>query len=233
MRVGAAAHGAADNHEDAAFYAVDVGAARCAGTRRHETKDTCRRDRGGHALRPRIRGVWTHGGWAGPKALETGDGVRDHRSRVGSSCRRRQRVRSPLLAGATADEALSGLAEVVESGSDDLREVAESYLAQTNAFKDADKDRLLHHPSGEIDFDTFVRIRLGELVVHGWDLASAVGHAPALDAVVVSALWFRVQGHVDAMRSMGVYGLGATGERAQDAATEERLLDAFGRRSRG
>lgn len=138
-----------------------------------------------------------------------------------------------LLAGATADEALSGLTEVVESGSDDLQEVAESCLAQTNAFKDADEDRLLHHPSGDIDFDTFVGFRLGELVVHGWDLASAVGHAPALDAVVVSALWLRVQGHVDAMRSMGVYGLGATGERTQDAAIEERLLDAFGRRSRG
>lgn len=135
-----------------------------------------------------------------------------------------------LLAGATADEAVSGLDEVVCTGPDLVRAVAESCTAQTNAFTNADEALRLHHPTGEIDFDTFVRFRLGELLVHGWDLARATGHSADFDAVVVRGLWTRVQGNVDAMRSMGAYGQGARGDRADDSSVEERLLDAFGRR---
>ena len=65
-----------------------------------------------------------------------------------------------LLAGATADEALSGLTEEADTANSDLlQQVVESCAAQTNAFKTADQDRLLHHPSGEIDFETFDRFR--------------------------------------------------------------------------
>lgn len=66
--------------------------------------------------------------------------------------------------------------------------------------------RLLHHPIGDIEYDTFVRFRVGELVVHGWDLAVAAGLNPTLDPDTVEDLWRRVEPYQDQMRAMGSYG---------------------------
>ena len=90
-----------------------------------------------------------------------------------------------------------------------------SCAAQTEAFAAADRARALHHPRGDIDFDTFVRFRLGELVVHGWDIAVAAGIDPELDPDVVHDLWTRVEPHQDEMRAMG----GAYGEGAPDLSS--------------
>jgi hypothetical protein len=89
---------------------------------------------------------------------------------------------------------------------------------------------VLHHPSGDISVDTFVRFRLGELVVHAWDLAVGAGLDPSLDPAVVEGLWVLVEPHLDEMRSMGTFGDGASGNLPEDASTQTRLLDAFGRR---
>ena len=135
-----------------------------------------------------------------------------------------------LLCGETADEAVAALDRITDAHGDLLQQVVDSCLAQTLAFKRADTTRLLHHPSGDIDYDTFVRFRLGELVIHGWDIAVAAGIDAAFEDVVVRELWLRVAPHVEHMRSMGTYGASSTGALPPDAADEERLLDAFGRR---
>jgi uncharacterized protein (TIGR03086 family) len=134
-----------------------------------------------------------------------------------------------LLAGASAAEATAGL-DADHLGDDPLFAVSASCKSQWSAFAGAAEDRVLHHPSGDISVDTFVRFRLGELVVHAWDLAVGGGLDPSLDPAVVEGLWVLVEPHLDEMRSMGTFGDGASGSPPQDAPTQTRLLDAFGRR---
>ena len=75
-----------------------------------------------------------------------------------------------LLAGAPAAEATAAL-DADHLRDDPLFAVSASCGSQWSTFAGADEDRVLHHPSGDISVDTFVRFRLGELVVHAWDLA--------------------------------------------------------------
>ena len=138
-----------------------------------------------------------------------------------------------LLAGASADDARRGIDDV---RLDDLapgpaaEQVRASCAAQTAAFAAADPTRVLHHPSGDIDLPTFVRFRLGELVVHGWDVARALGADASLEPVSAAYLWELVEPHVEEMRAMGAYGEGARERLPEDASLDARLLDAFGRR---
>jgi uncharacterized protein (TIGR03086 family) len=135
-----------------------------------------------------------------------------------------------LLAGATADEARAGI-DGIRLGSDPEAQVSASCAAQTRAFATADRTRPLHHPSGDIDFDTFVWFRLGELVVHCWDVAAGADLDRRLDPETVQALLGMVAGATEQMRALGGYGSGPSARLPADASAQERLLDAFGRRT--
>ncbi|MFI5707687.1 maleylpyruvate isomerase family mycothiol-dependent enzyme [Kribbella sp. NPDC051620] len=137
-----------------------------------------------------------------------------------------------LLAGASAVEAVAGL-DADQLGDNPLATLTCSCEAQEQAFATADQALVLHHPSGDISYDTFVRFRAGELVVHAWDIAVGAGLDPTLDPAVVSALWTIVEPHVDSMRAMGTYGPGASNTLPPDASPQSLLLDAFGRRPAG
>ena len=135
-----------------------------------------------------------------------------------------------LLAGASAAEATAGL-DADHLGADPLLALSTSCADQRAAFATADERRALHHPIGDISVATFERFRLGELVVHAWDVAVGAGLDPSLDRHVVEGLWELVTPHLDEMRSMGTYGDGASGELPPDAPTQVKLLDAYGRRA--
>jgi len=141
-----------------------------------------------------------------------------------------------LLGGASADGARAGI-DRVRVRAEPIRQVKTSCAAQARAFSEADRGRLLPHPSGDIDYDAFVCIRLGELVVHSWDIAVATSPEPAsmprLDPAAVADLWHRMQRHRDRMRQLGSYGDGRRPALAAGASLQERLLDAFGRRADG
>lgn len=128
-----------------------------------------------------------------------------------------------LLAGASALEAT---ADLDTPPADRLEAVRTTCASQLEAFAGADRSRLLHHPSRDIDYPTFVRFRLGELVVHGWDLTVGADQGRGLDPPLAEGLWALVEPHLDEMRAMGTYGAGATGT---PATIEARLLDAYGR----
>lgn len=135
-----------------------------------------------------------------------------------------------LLAGASAAEATAGL-DGDTLGDDPQHAASPSGSDQQAAFKAAAPDALYHHPSGDISLETFLRFRLGELVVHAWDIAVGAGLDPNLDAAVNEELWAMVEPHLEEMRAMGTYGDGASAELPADASVQSRVLDAFGRRS--
>lgn len=133
-----------------------------------------------------------------------------------------------LLAGASAAEATAGL-DGDQLESDPVLAVSTSCESQRAAFA-APRHPMLHHPSGEITVQTFLRFRLGELVVHAWDVAVGAGLDPSLDPAVVERLWAMVEPHLEEMRGMGTFGDGASGSLPADAPLQTLLLDAFGRR---
>lgn len=134
-----------------------------------------------------------------------------------------------LLSGASAAEATANL-DTDQLGADPLAALATSCEAQRAAFATADNDRPLHHPSGDITFDTFVRFRLGDLVVHAWDIAIGADLDPTLDPQLTDHLWAMVEPHRTEMQSMGTFGPGASNTLPPDAPAQLLLLDAFGRR---
>jgi uncharacterized protein (TIGR03086 family) len=137
-----------------------------------------------------------------------------------------------LLAGAGAAASVAGL-DQDQLGDNPLAAIATSCEAQRVVFAAADQDLPLHHPSGDIPFETFVRFRVGDLVIHAWDIAIGAGLDPTLDPAVVNELWTLVKPHLDTMRTMGVFGPGASATLPPDASQQTRLLDAFGRRPLG
>ncbi|WP_261818997.1 TIGR03086 family metal-binding protein [Nocardioides sp. OK12] len=131
-----------------------------------------------------------------------------------------------LLSG--AEDARSGIDEF-RLGPDPVGQLERSCHAQAEAFARADRARPLRHSSGDIDFETFVRFRLGDLTIHAWDLAVAADLDATLEPGLVGALWELVEPHLATMQAMGAYGAGASGRLAPDTDAQSRLLDAFGR----
>ena len=134
-----------------------------------------------------------------------------------------------LLAGASAEEALSGLNGDLLAD-DALAAIQGSGMRQLAAFAGAERSRPLHHPSGDVDLPTFLRFRAGDVLIHAWDIAHAAGLDERLDPDAVAGLWQLVEPHVEEMRSSGAYGEGASAELPADVPLQTRLLDAFGRR---
>jgi uncharacterized protein (TIGR03086 family) len=91
-------------------------------------------------------------------------------------------------------------------------------------------DRTVHLSFGDAPGSEYVWQLFADILVHGWDLASAVGADVRLDADLVEACarWFaKVE---EDYRSAGA--IGPRPELADDADAQTRLLAAFGRASR-
>jgi uncharacterized protein (TIGR03086 family) len=139
------------------------------------------------------------------------------------------RLTAMLLSGVGRDEARSVLA------GDQLEEapigaVVESARRQARAFAATPAEQLVPGPKGDIPASAFLRFRLVDLVVHGWDLLRAADLDESLDPQVVAGVIELVEPHLDDMLSYGAYGPGPSGTLPADASPQDQLLDWFGRR---
>ena len=89
---------------------------------------------------------------------------------------------------------------------------------------------VVRHPAGDIGARQFLGFRLGDLLLHGWDLGRSTGGDLELDAVLVPPVWEAYQPMIDAAFDRGVFGAGRSGEVSSDAPLSLRLLDLTGRR---
>jgi uncharacterized protein (TIGR03086 family) len=104
--------------------------------------------------------------WAQPSVCD-GWSVRDLADHVVGG----NRFAVALLAGRSADEALGQALEQPFEG-DPVVLQRQSAFSQLEAFRDPGAlERMVHHPASEIDGRQFLGFRLGEFVLHGWDLA--------------------------------------------------------------
>jgi uncharacterized protein (TIGR03086 family) len=138
-----------------------------------------------------------------------------------------QRWSVPLFAGAT-------IAEVGSRFDGDLLGT-DAVLAATEAAEDANAavsetgalERSVHLSFGDTPAEEYVRQLLADYLVHGWDLAVAIGADRGMDpqAVQETLTWF-------ADREAAYRSGGSIGPRVDvpaDASDQDKLLAAFGR----
>ena len=133
-----------------------------------------------------------------------------------------------LLWGATAKDAF---AYALEGGfdADPVALTRESADAQLEAFaRPGALDATTHHHEGDIDGAAFLRLRIGDLLLHGWDLAHSVGGDQSMDDELVAIVWDTYRSRGDHLQS-GAFGAGPSGAVSSDAPLAIRLLDLTGR----
>ena len=135
-----------------------------------------------------------------------------------------------VLMGAPTEQA-RGVLTGGHLGEDPVGAVAPSCARQHAAFTAADPAVPVPHPIGDISLGTFLRFRIGDLVVHAWDIARGANLNETLPPTLVEPLWDMVMPHLEEMRAMGTFGDGASLDPSAETPLQSRLLDAFGRRT--
>ena len=138
-----------------------------------------------------------------------------------------QRWSVPLFAGATIAE-VGNRFEGDLLGDDPATAAGEAAEDARAAVSDVGAlERTVHLSFGDTPAEEYVRQLFADHLVHGWDLAVAIGTDPTIDPDAVSACleWF-------ADREQVYRDSGAIGPRVDvpaDASPQDRLLAAFGR----
>ncbi|MEV4655846.1 TIGR03086 family metal-binding protein [Micromonospora sp. NPDC049301] len=133
----------------------------------------------------------------------------------------------PLLAGRTIEEV--GDRFDGDQLGDEPATMAREAAAQAEiaATHPGTRDRTVHLSAGDTPADEYLQQLLAEHLVHGWDLAVAIGTEPRMDPDVVRACarWFA--GRVDDYRRNDLVRFHARASADDDE--QDRLLAAFGR----
>jgi len=134
-----------------------------------------------------------------------------------------------LLAGATTEEALAPVGG--DDQHDPVARFVDSARVQLVAFAETGAlERVCHHPVGDISGAQLLGFRIGDLTLHTWDLARAAGVDESLDPALVELVWNDLAPMAPMIGSLGVFGSGPSGQVAEDAPLQLRLLDLTGRR---
>jgi uncharacterized protein (TIGR03086 family) len=92
-------------------------------------------------------------------------------------------------------------------------------------------DRTVAHPRvGAISCMQFLGMRVGDALLHSWDLARAIGADDELDTELVALVWAQMSAMAASLGTSGVFGSGPSGQVGEDAPLQARLLDLSGRR---
>lgn len=135
-----------------------------------------------------------------------------------------------IVRGASRDEAIAVLGSTALSEdpmtqfratTDDLA----AAIAEPGAL-----ERTVAHPAMDMPAAQLLGFRVGDLLVHSWDLSCALGSEIDLDPEVVEVVWTNIQPMLPFIGSIGMFGDGPSGNVADDAPLHLRLLDAMGRR---
>lgn len=135
-----------------------------------------------------------------------------------------------LLAGKSAERAY---AAALDPGFDEapLAAYRASAAAQLDAFgRPGGLERIVTHPAGDLPGRALLALRLGDLLLHGWDLARSTGGDESLDDELVPEVWAAYQPILGKVGKRGLFGPGPSGDVAEGEPLSLRLLDLSGRR---
>lgn len=135
---------------------------------------------------------------------------------------------SELLRGRTLEE-VGDRYEGDQLGDDPLGAYDRSAAAAREAARETGAaDGMVHVSWGRIPAAVFLTQRMGDLVVHGWDLAEATGQDSAIDPELLEACWATHEPMAEEIRQSGVFATDVTAP--PDADVQTRLLALVGRR---
>jgi uncharacterized protein (TIGR03086 family) len=134
-----------------------------------------------------------------------------------------------LVNGASESEAaglftLEGSGDVVSQCRRTLEEAVPTFAGVT------DFDRIVHHPRGDMPLGTLYDLRIGDVTLHAWDLARALGAKEDLPEPAVTYVYEALKPMEPIIGQIGVFGSGPSGDVGEDATVQVRLLDLSGRR---
>jgi uncharacterized protein (TIGR03086 family) len=141
------------------------------------------------------------------------------------------RMYAELLAGGSREAALTALNSGL-LGSNWVETFEIAYRAMFDAFSEPGAlGRTVQHPNNAAMPATMLfRGAVGELALHGWDLARAIGADEELDDEVVAEVWSFYSSVSASLGTSGIFGSGASGTVPESASLQTRLLDVSGRR---
>lgn len=136
-----------------------------------------------------------------------------------------------LLAGATREDVM-GLIGADHLGGDAMTSCAAAASAQIDAFREPGAlERIVPHPAFDMPGSQLLDFRIGDTLLHTWDLARAIGADDRLDAELVEFVWQSLEPLADLLPASGAFGQGRSETLPVDASLQDRLLDLSGRRA--
>ncbi len=135
-----------------------------------------------------------------------------------------------LLTGATREETVAMIG-ADHLGDDPVGAYAHSADAQAAALSAPGAlEMTVPHPTFDMSASQLLDFRIGDTLLHAWDLARAISVNEDLDPVVVEFVWQSLQPLAEILPTTGAFGDGRSGALAEDAPLQQRLLDLSGRR---
>ncbi len=135
-----------------------------------------------------------------------------------------------LVGGCSLDEARSSFSPA-SAYDDPLGACDVSLDAQLSALGSGlDVTKTVHHPMGDMPAAQLVEFRIGDLLLHTWDLARSIGGDERLPEDLVARVYGNLEPMEAVIASIGVFGSGPSGTLGADADMQTRLLDLTGRR---
>lgn len=135
---------------------------------------------------------------------------------------------SLLLQGAEPGPAMAQ-AQAVPRPDDLLAAFDADTAAQVEAFDGAEPAATVHHFIGDVPAWQFLGMRTGDVLIHSWDLARAVGADERLPEPLVGAGLAIYGARAEQLAASGMFGHGAEGA-PEPADDQQRLLHLTGRR---
>ena len=135
-----------------------------------------------------------------------------------------------MLDGASTEEALAFRDR--EFGGDDpvsaCRAAVDAQMRRLGSV--TDWDAIVHHPVGDVPAAQLLGFRTGDLTLHAWDLATAIGADTDLPEELSLVVYESMKPMESFIGQIGLFGEGPSGDVGDDADMERRLLDLTGRR---
>ncbi len=134
-----------------------------------------------------------------------------------------------LLDGASQADALTFIDKQYDGDLGDLcRTTLDDQLARMRSV--TDWSATVHHAIGDVPASQLLGFRVGDLALHAWDLAIAVGGDSSLPEELASYVYDAMSPMEPFIGSIGMFGEGPSGTVADGAGVQQRLLDLTGRR---
>lgn len=134
-----------------------------------------------------------------------------------------------LLDGAGPDEARALWGQTFgDDVVDRCRASIEEQLTRIRAVEDW--GTTVHHIIGDVPAGQLLQMRTGDLTLHAWDLATAIGVDAGIPEDLAAQIYGSLAPMADVIGTIGMFGTGPSGTVGDDAPITVRLLDLTGRR---